>query len=76
MAYDQFDNARHVQRLGVGERLLPAEYAPAAVTRALDRFTGDRSLHVRCADVAALCRMDGNAISVVCDAVLSLSGRT
>ncbi|RZL33149.1 MAG: glycosyltransferase [Rubrivivax sp.] len=72
MAYDQFDNAHHVQRLGVGERLSTAEYEPAAVARVLDRLAGDSALHRRCAEAAALCRVDGDAMSVACGAVLSL----
>lgn len=75
MAYDQFDNAHHVQRLGVGQRLLPAAYAPAAVARDLDRLTQDRALQRRCAEVAALCRADGDAMAVACDAVLALGRR-
>lgn len=73
MAYDQFDNAHHVQRLGVGARLLPAAYAPPAVAQALEHLIGDRTRHARCAEVAALCRADGDAISAACDAVLRLA---
>lgn len=73
MAYDQFDNAHHVRRLGVGARLLPAAYAPPAVAQALEHLIGDRTRHTRCAEVAALCRADGDAISAACDAVLRLA---
>lgn len=73
MAYDQFDNAHHVQRLGVGARLLPAAYAPLAVAQALEHLIGDRTRHARCAEVAALCRADGDAIPAACDAVLRLA---
>ena len=76
MAYDQFDNAHQVQRLGVGERLLPAQYAPTVVARALERLARDNALHARCAEVAWSCRADGDAISAACDAVLSLRVRT
>jgi UDP:flavonoid glycosyltransferase YjiC (YdhE family) len=72
MAYDQFDNAHHVQRLGAGERLLPADYTPPAVARALGRLGADPGLRARCTELAARCRADGDAISAACDAVLSL----
>ncbi|RZJ11963.1 MAG: glycosyltransferase [Rubrivivax sp.] len=75
MAYDQFDNAQHVLRLGLGVRLLPVEYAPHAVARALDRLIADSSLQARCAAVASLCRADGAAIDVACNAVLSSRDR-
>lgn len=72
MAYDQFDNAHQVQRLGAGLRLLPAQYAPAAVARALDRLAGDRVLQARCAEASARCRADGDAVEAACDALLSV----
>lgn len=73
MAYDQFDNAHQVQRLGVGERLLPAEYEPSAVASALVRLTGDGGLRGRCAEVAKSCNADGDAIAEACEVVLGLS---
>jgi rhamnosyltransferase subunit B len=75
MAYDQFDNAHHVLRLGVGRRLLPKAYAPAAVARDLERLTTDVALQRRCADVAALCSTGGDAMAMACDAVLALARR-
>ncbi|MFG6430082.1 glycosyltransferase [Roseateles sp. LYH14W] len=75
MAYDQFDNAHHVQRLGVGQRRRPADYAPATVARDLDRLTQDRTLQRRCAEVASLCRADVDALAMACDAVLALARR-
>lgn len=75
MAYDQFDNAHHVQRLGVGERVLPAAYEPAVVARVMGRLASSTALRQHCAQAAALCRADGDAISVACDAVLSICQR-
>jgi rhamnosyltransferase subunit B len=72
MAYDQFDNAHHVRRLGVGERLLVGEYTPTSVAQALARLSTDRALQARCAEVAGLCRAEGDAIPAACDAVLGL----
>ncbi|MFG6414386.1 glycosyltransferase [Roseateles sp. DC23W] len=72
MAYDQFDNAHQVQRLGVGARVLPVDYTPAVVAQALERLTADGALRNRCEEVAARCRADGDAISAACDAVLSV----
>jgi len=72
MAYDQFDNAHQVLRLGVGQRLLVGEYTPAAVAQALARLSSDRAHQARCAEVAVLCRDDGDAIPAACDAVLGL----
>lgn len=75
MAYDQFDNAHHVQRLGVGERLLPSAYTPAAVAQALQRLTGNGMLRTRCAEVAALGRGEHDAMAAACEALLRLGGR-
>ncbi len=75
MAYDQFDNAHRVQRLGVGERLLPSAYEPGAVAQALERLAGHGRLRERCAEVAAWCEADGEAITAACDAVEALSQR-
>jgi rhamnosyltransferase subunit B len=72
MAYDQFDNAHHVQQLGVGERLLVGQYTPASVAHALARLTTDHELQARCAVVAGLCQAAGDAIPAACDAVLGL----
>ncbi|RZL94600.1 MAG: glycosyltransferase [Variovorax sp.] len=72
MAYDQFDNAHRVRRLGVGEQLLPAAYTPAAAAQMLARLVGDDPLRARCAEVAARCEADGDAIGRASDAVLSL----
>lgn len=72
MAYDQFDNARHVQRLGVGARLLPRDYQPQAVARCLDRLIDDASVAARCAAVGARCRADPDAVAAACDALSAL----
>jgi UDP:flavonoid glycosyltransferase YjiC (YdhE family) len=72
MAYDQFDNAHHVQRLGAGLRLLPAQYQPAAVAGLLDRLIDDRTLRARCAEASARCHADGDAVEAACDALLSV----
>lgn len=72
MGYDQFDNAFHVQRLGVGRRMLTGAYRAPAVAAALSELTGDAVLKTRCAEVAQRCRADGDAIARACDAVLAL----
>jgi UDP:flavonoid glycosyltransferase YjiC (YdhE family) len=48
MAYDQFDTARRVARLGVGGHLGREEFTPSAVAEALRRL-------VASPDVAASC---------------------
>lgn len=72
MGYDQFDNAHHVQQLGVGRRLLVGAYRAPAVANALDALAHDSALKARCTQMAARCRADGDAIARACDAVLAL----
>ena len=52
VAYDQFDNAERVQRLGAGTVLLPAQYRVDTVARALRGLVDDPVLRARCGALA------------------------
>jgi rhamnosyltransferase subunit B len=51
--YDQFDNAAHLQRLGVSLTLSSGNYTPANVATALRRLLDGCYVHARCAAIAA-----------------------
>jgi rhamnosyltransferase subunit B len=46
--YDQFDNAAHLRRLGVGETVLPERYTPINVAAVLLRLLDSPGVHARC----------------------------
>jgi rhamnosyltransferase subunit B len=52
LAFDQFDNAARIERLGVGGSLVPRRFTGPAVARVLDDLLGDAGVHGRCAAVA------------------------
>jgi MGT family glycosyltransferase len=62
---DQLENARRVERLGVGAALLPAELSEASVRRAATRLLEDPALAARARQVAAgLAGRDGTGSAV------------
>lgn len=70
VAYDQFDNARHVAALGVAVEILPERFTAPAVAHALRSMAADGALRERCRAVAA--RFEGaRAIARTCDAIVS-----
>lgn len=71
---DQLQNARRVERLGVGIALLPAELTSDAVRAAIARLIDDPSFAARAAACAAVCHgVDGTARAV--DAIRALVRR-
>jgi UDP:flavonoid glycosyltransferase YjiC (YdhE family) len=48
MAYDQLDNSRRAQKLGVAIELLPSRYDAERAAEALDRLLRDSALRQRC----------------------------
>jgi rhamnosyltransferase subunit B len=46
--YDQFDNAEHLRRQGVGETVLREHYTPANVAAVLRRLLDAPGVHARC----------------------------
>lgn len=69
MAFDQFDNASRVVRLGVGKEILPRHFAPERVARALGTLLTDTAIAADCKRYAgALQGADG--IMRACDLLL------
>ncbi len=68
IAHDQFDNSFRAQKLGVALELLPKDYKVSAAVAALDRLIGDKTLKLRCSELARLVETDG--IAVACDRIL------
>ena len=74
-AHDQFDNAMRVLRLGVGERIFPKAYRPAAVEAALKRLMQDNALRERARSLSV--RLNGpQAIARTCDLILGAVNST
>ena len=59
MAFDQFDNAERLRRLGVARILRPKQFRGPAVARALDELLSNRATHENCHYWAKEC--DGQA---------------
>ncbi len=70
MAYDQLDNSRRAQRLGVARELRPGRYEPRRAAQLLERLIGDRAVHERCRHWAARLAPP-DAVSRSCDRVLA-----
>jgi len=70
MAFDQFDNARRAERLGVAAEILPFRYRPATVAAALERLIDTPAVRARSSALTA--RMQGESgIASACDAILA-----
>ena len=68
-AYDQFDNASNVMRLGVGDELLPFRYRPRLLAKKLDQLLRDESVKTNCRIMAR--RLANNeAIDQTADIIL------
>jgi rhamnosyltransferase subunit B len=53
LAYDQFDNAARVRRLGTGASLSLGAVGRGALARTLRGLLASKALHVRCCEIAA-----------------------
>ena len=53
LSHDQPDNARRLQRLGVGHSLSPSRLQPAAMARAIDSLLSAGDVQARCRALAA-----------------------
>ena len=73
-AHDQADNAARLERLGVGRTILPKQYEPATVARALEALLSSDAVARSCRDVAD--RMRGaDALGEACDLIEGLAVR-
>lgn len=75
MGFDQFDNARRVQSLGVARQLLPRQYRPDQVANALAEVTANPAIRLQCSVLAKTLAGEGPGIAVAADAVLGLASR-
>ncbi|MBK6854055.1 MAG: glycosyltransferase family 1 protein [Burkholderiales bacterium] len=73
MGFDQFDNARRVQALGIARQLLPRHYKPAAVAKALDALVAEPSVRFRCSELARTLAAESPGATVAADALLALA---
>ena len=55
MAFDQYDNALRLRRLGVAEELVPKRFRGAAVAGALSRLLSDERIAQRATELAKRC---------------------
>lgn len=70
--FDQFDNARIIQELGVGHSLPARDYDARQAAEILDQILQSQTMKARCASIAAQSR-DGNAAASVCDAIEAIA---
>lgn len=75
MGFDQFDNTRRVLALGVAKQLLPRQYKPARVAKALDGLLNDASSRARCAELATTLAGERSGVAVAAESVLRLASR-
>jgi UDP:flavonoid glycosyltransferase YjiC (YdhE family) len=74
MSYDQFDNSRRLERLGVAKEISRRAFQGPAVAAALTTLLESAEVAARCRDFAARC--DGPAaLAAACDALEELSAR-
>jgi UDP:flavonoid glycosyltransferase YjiC (YdhE family) len=69
--WDQPDNARRVQRLGVGLHLSRSNYSAETAVAALERLLGDATFAMRAHEVAGKMQHE-NGLTAACDAIESL----
>jgi UDP:flavonoid glycosyltransferase YjiC (YdhE family) len=71
LAFDQFDNSRHLVRLGVSAEIPVKKFHGQTVAPTLDRLIGSPEVATKCQHVASQC--DGPAaIARACDALETL----
>lgn len=75
MGFDQFDNAQRVLTLGVGRQLLPKQYTPDAVARALSELTTAPAIRARCAELANTRSREKPGTAAAAEALLALASR-
>jgi UDP:flavonoid glycosyltransferase YjiC (YdhE family) len=73
MAYDQFDNAQRLVRLGVAKEIPRRAFRGRAVATALEPLLGSQTVAARCRELATRC--DGPAaLAAACDTLEQLAG--
>lgn len=68
MSYDQFDNSRRLERLGVGKEISVRRFTGQSVADTLAKLLDSSAVAVKCKELAARC--DGSAsLAAACDAL-------
>lgn len=75
MGFDQFDNALRLRSLGVAERLLPRQYHPEPLAKALERLTTSPTVLARSSELASRLATEGASLAQTAEAVLDLTAR-
>jgi rhamnosyltransferase subunit B len=70
--FDQYDNSSRTMQLGVALELLPQDYQVDNIIASIDRLINDRSIRVRCSELARRTGYDG--VAKTCDHVLEVLG--
>src|SRR5690606_36416997 len=65
LAFDQFDNAARLKRLGVAEQLTPRQFRTSRASRVLEQLLASESVAAKCEEFAA--RTETNALDRACD---------
>lgn len=73
LAFDQFDNAARLMRLGVAEKIAPQRFDAPRVADALDRLTGSEAVQQSCQRWAAKC--DRAALERACEVLERVARR-
>jgi UDP:flavonoid glycosyltransferase YjiC (YdhE family) len=71
VAFDHFDEARRLRRLGVGLSMSGRSFTPAQAEREVQRLLTDPNVARACSDAKALMNKE-NGVSAACDAVEAL----
>ncbi|MDB5310547.1 MAG: RhlB, TDP-rhamnosyltransferase 1 [Gemmataceae bacterium] len=74
LAFDQPDNARRLERLGVGARVWPKRFTGPAVAAALRGLLSSPAVAARCREIAGWTGL-GNPADEACRLIESLAGR-
>lgn len=73
LAFDQFDNAARLCRLGVAEQIVPRKFGVARLAAAIDRLTSSRQVQQNCEHWATQC--DRNGLQRGCDMLEQIARR-
>ncbi len=71
LSFDQPDNARRLERLGVGSRLWPKRFTGPRVAEALFKLLDSPATLMRCRDVAEFMR-EGDPATKACEIIEEL----
>jgi UDP:flavonoid glycosyltransferase YjiC (YdhE family) len=75
LSHDQPDNARRIQRLGIGDWLPPKKYKPAAVAKKLGKLLAEPQVAASCAAVKQRLTAIQEPYAVPCSVIETLIGR-